>query len=121
MSARGGDQLGSFLAHMVETGQVGYGHEATGLGDDWSRTVDELMTQTYSQFFNYAAGFSGPRQRGHSAFAMAISGPYDPSIFNFNSDGPPPSGGRPDELSDDERPNGISLLRIAIGTNDFPE
>ncbi|MEX0319915.1 MAG: hypothetical protein AB3N21_18310 [Ruegeria sp.] len=117
----GGDRLGSFLAHMVETGQVGYGREATGLGDDWSRTVDELMTQTYSQFFSYAAGFSGRRQRGHSAFAMAISGPYDPSIVYFNSDGPPPSGGRPDELGDDERPNGINLLRIAIGSNDYSE
>jgi hypothetical protein len=117
----GGDRLGSFLARMVETGQVGYGREATGLGDDWSRTVDELMTQTYSQLFTYAAGFRGRRQRGHSTIAMAMSCPYDPFFLWINSGGPPPSGGRPDELDDDERPTGISLLRIAIGSDDESE
>jgi hypothetical protein len=117
----GGDRLGTFLAQMVETGQVGYGREATGLGDDWSRTVDELMTQTYSQFFNYAAGFSGRRQRGHSALSMAISCPYDPFFFCSHSDRPPPSGGRPDGPGDDEIPTGISLLRIAISSDDYAE
>ncbi len=40
----GGDKLGTFLAKMVETGQTSFGREATGVNDDWSRTVDELMT-----------------------------------------------------------------------------
>ncbi|MGP9806266.1 hypothetical protein [Paracoccus sp. NSM] len=114
----GGDRLGSFLARMVETGQVGYGREASGLGDDWSRTVDELMKQTYFQFFTYAAGFSRRRQRGHSAFALATS---DPFFLGFASDQPPPSGGRPDEPGDDESPTGISLLRIAIGSDEYSE
>ena len=118
----GGDRLGSFLAHMVETGQVGYGREATGLGDDWSRTVEELMTQTYSQFFSYAGGFVGRRQRGNTAIAMAISDPaghfwpYYPHFVYF-ADKPPPTGGRPDGPVDDEGPTGISLLRVAIGSN----
>ena len=117
----GGDRLGSFLAHMVETGQVGYGREATGLGDDWSRTVDELMTQTYSQLFNYAAGFSGQKHRGRSAFAMAMSSPYYPIFPYFYADESPPSGGRLDEPGDDERPTGISVLRIAISSDEYRE
>ncbi len=47
----GGDTLGGFLAHMVETGQNGYGREATRTGDDWSRTIDELMHVTAAQAF----------------------------------------------------------------------
>lgn len=117
----GGDRLGSFLAHMVETGQVGYGREATGLFDDWSRTVDELLTQTYSQLFQNATGFSSSQQRGHSAFAMSNWSPYYPILPFLIADKLPPTGGGFEELGDEEKPTGISLLRIVIGSKEDPE
>lgn len=118
----GGDTLGSFLAHMIETGQSGYGREATGTRDDWSRTVDELMRVTGAQAFSYAAGFSGQRQRGHSAIAYVShpSFPYwDPSQYGFGyaAGGPLPTGGRPDgpePLEGGPEGQGISLLRIGV-------
>lgn len=116
-----GYRLGTFLAHMVETGQVGYGREATGDRDDWSRTVDELMKQTYKQRFKYAVGFSAPQQRGRSSFEAVISSTYGPFFHHFDSDGLLPTGGRPDEPGEDDRPTGISLLRIAIGSDDYSE
>jgi hypothetical protein len=118
----GGNTLGSFLAHMIETGQSGYGREATGTGDDWSRTVDELMRVTGAQAFSHAAGFSGQRQRGHSAIAF-ISNPYPPYWplsdywFGHGADGPLPTGGRPDGpeyFEDGPEGEGISLLRIGV-------
>lgn len=114
-----GDQLGTFLAHMMEAGQSGYGREATGTADDWSRTVNELMTVTYANLFSHAAGFSGSRQRGHSGLAFALSDwpiPYWPDIF-FSA-GPPPSGGRPEGPEDDGPGDGISVLRIGISRVD---
>lgn len=113
----GGDQLGTFLANMVEIGQVGFGRESTGLGDDWSRTVDELMTRTYANFFNYASGFPGRQKRGHSAFAMFAAVPRSlPFAYLSSVDIAPPSGGRPDDPAED--PEGISVLRVTIGRNE---
>ncbi len=114
----GGDELGTFLAHMVETGQVGYGREATGLTDDWSQTVDELMTRTYAMFFTHVSGFSSPQQRGHSALAMSSSDPLlwpVPHPYILAGDIPPPSGGRPEVLGGEDGEEGISVLRISIG------
>lgn len=122
----GGDQLGTFLARMVEAGQVGYGREATGLADDWSQTVDELMTRTYASFFNYRAGFSDQQKRGYSAFAMSMPYPslglrFYPSPYIFLDDTPPPSGGRPDRAEEEHPDGGISLLRIVISKKDGEE
>lgn len=118
----GGDELGTFLARMVETGQVGFGREATGLADDWSRTVDELMTRTYASAFNYAAGFPGSQNRGHSAMAFATPvalAPFGwPGWLFERVHGPPPSGGRPDERLEEEPATGISVLQIGIGRTD---
>ncbi|MER8777007.1 hypothetical protein [Mesorhizobium sp. M0977] len=60
---------------------IGSSGEATGVSDDWSSTVDELMTRTYAKSFNYISGFSGRQRRGHSAFATlaaAATGPLLP-------------------------------------------
>ncbi|MBZ9740684.1 hypothetical protein [Mesorhizobium sp. CO1-1-4] len=117
----GGDRLGTFLANMVEVGQVGYGREATGLGDDWSQTVDELMTRTHARFFNYASGFPGRQKRGHSALAMPAAvapGPFSPFSYFYHGGMPPPSGGRPDGPTEEEPDEAISVLRIGIGRNE---
>jgi hypothetical protein len=115
----GGHELGTFLAKMVETGQVGYGREATGIGDDWSRTVDELMTRTYASLFAYASGFPRRQRRGHSAIAVIAVDSHastDPG-FLYWGDGPPPSGGRPDGPEEEPDP-GVSVLRIVIARTD---
>lgn len=109
----GGDKLGTYFANMVETGQTGYGREATGVGDDWSRTVDELMTRTYARFFTYSAGFSSRQARGHSAFATIFDTNLD--YYVLYPDGvAPPSGRRPDEPDDEDPDDGISVLRIGV-------
>lgn len=116
----GGHRLGSFLAHMVESGQVGFGREATGTGDDWSRTVEELLQVTYANVFNYVTGFgpNNPQPRRRAAVAyMASGGPQDFSwyINPMFEQGGPPSGGRPDyPAAEDPEGVGISLLHIGI-------
>ena len=110
----GGPELGTFIARMLETGQVGYGREATGHGDDWSQTVHELMTVTYANMFNYAQGFPGPRPRGHSAL-VAFADASTPAIrLRWHSGELTPSGGRPEQPRDEAPGEGISLLRIAV-------
>jgi len=111
----GGHELGSFLAHMLKTGQVGYGREATGLVDDWSRTVNELMTVTYTSIFNYSAGFSRAQRRGQTALMFATLEFPDGFWPWWNSgDRPPPSDGSPEETGDEGPGDGISMLRIGI-------
>lgn len=117
----GGHRFGSFLAQMVGQGQTGFGREATGNADDWSRTVDELMTVTYAALFTYVAGFGSgnPQSRGHMACAyMAPNLPWNPwqPTERYTAGGnPPPSGGRPDPTDREDRdPLGISVLRLGI-------
>lgn len=113
----GGVQFGTFLANMIEHGQTGYGREATGLHDDWSRTVDELMKVTAGLAFTYAAGLKGPHPRGNTAVAFFV----DPGVFDgprgWWSSEPPPTGGRPEQPSDVPS-EGISLLRIGIARSE---
>jgi hypothetical protein len=123
----GGDTLGGFLAHMVETGQRGYGREATGTGDDWSRTVDELMRVTSAQAFTHAASFSGQRQRGVSAIASASDPnppfwPYPEYWYGLVGDLSLPSGGRPDwpEVGEGE-PEGEGISQVRIGITKIEE
>jgi hypothetical protein len=113
-----GFQLGAFLAHMLESGQTGFGREATGITDDWSRTVDELMTVTYSNFFNYVTGFGpeNPQKRGYSAMAFTAADwtPWQNPWFHPHAS-PPPFGGDPDWPKEGEdEGGGISILRIGI-------
>jgi hypothetical protein len=118
----GGTQLGSFFAKMVEDGQTGYGREATGTGDDWSRTVDELMTVTYANVFNYARGFGpgNPQPRGQTACAFTTqSWPSylddDWNNFHLGGDIPPPSGPLFRRVEEGPPPgDNISVLRIGI-------
>jgi hypothetical protein len=109
----GGARLGTFIAHMLEDGQVGYGREATGLSDDWSRTVDELMRTTGGTAFSYVAGFQKQRPlRGHFAMAFVI----DTALQRGHGiwfDAQPPSGGRPEQL-DGRDAEGINLVHIAV-------
>jgi hypothetical protein len=117
-----GVQLGAFLAHMLESGQTGFGREASGNRDDWSRTVEELLTVTYKKLFNYVTGF-GPgnsKKRGHLALAYAAVpwGPWRGPRF-FPHAPPPPSGGEPDWPEEDEdEGGGISFLRIGISRSE---
>ena len=110
----GGDELGTFLAHMIEDGQTGYGREATGLADDWSRTVDELTKVTAALAFSHAASLTGQRSRGATAVAFCIDTRDVPGANGVWGLEPPPSGGRPERPRDDEPGEGISMLRIGV-------
>ena len=112
----GGPRLGTFLANMLETGQTGYGRLANGLADDWSYTVDELMTRTAAATFSHSETLTGRHRRGMMAMTFFAG---DDDAFAFSrGDQPPPSGGRP-EYSEEEPPEpGISVLHIAVGRNE---
>jgi hypothetical protein len=109
----GGKELGTFLAGMIESGQVGYGREATGFADDWSRTVDELMKVTAGLGFTYAAGLKGRHPRGNTSVAFSISSGDERYPSGQWHREPPPSGGRHDQ-AEDAPSEGINLLRIGI-------
>jgi hypothetical protein len=98
---------------MIESGQVGYGREATGVADDWSRTVDELMKVTAGLAFSYAAGLKGRHPRGNTAVAFAISSDDAGHGSGAWRREPPPSGGHSDQL-EDAPSEGINLLRIGV-------
>ncbi len=116
----GGDELGTFLAKMVENGQSGYGRQATGLADDWSRTVDELLKVTAGLAFNYAAGFKGPQPRGSSALAFVIADPDEPGLaWGQWAREVPPAHRRPDGPEDGPA-EGLSFLHIGV-TRSEPE
>lgn len=110
-----GHQLGTFLANMIETGQVGFGREATGTSDDWSRTVDDLMRVTASMAFTYAAGFKGSQARQN--VKVAFSSPMvfaGPQLMSWKGSAPP-SGGYPGSLDEGPGGEGLSFLHLAIG------
>ena len=118
--AGGSVRLGSFLGNMIATGQSGYGREATGTGDDWSRTVDELIHVAGTRAFSYAAGFQGQRQRGSYAIALASSSDlsfWASPWLSHAAAGRIPTGGRPDDPEQLEREpgaQGISVLHIGV-------
>lgn len=123
----GGHQLGSFLAHMLTTGLSGFGREATGTGDDWSRTVEDLMNVTFTKAFNYATGFGQKSQsRGKMAMAfMEFDGWHREDHMNYIYIGDFPPSGWPPEYPEEGDPegNGISILRVGImrdGMHDTP-
>ena len=106
-----GTELGAFIAHMVETGQTRYGREATGAGDDWSFTVEELLARTASLMFTHQASFPGSQPRGATAIAFAASDPFLHAFMVVNGD---VGGGPPAATPDDEPDPGISVLRVQI-------
>ena len=112
-----GDQLGTFLAKMMEQGQTGYGREATGLVDDWSRTVDELMRVSAGLGFTYAAGLKGLHPRGNTAVAFFVDTGDFRGPQGWWSNEPPPTGGHADEPSDFPS-EGINLLRIGVARSE---
>lgn len=107
-----GDQLGTFLARMVE-GRIGYGRQATGTGDDWSRTVDELLKVTAGLAFTYSTGLKGRHSRGNSALALVIAGDNDRFASGQWASAPPPTGDR-QEPRDREPSEGINLVHIGF-------
>jgi hypothetical protein len=119
MSAGTGTQLADFLSEMVVS-STAFGREATpGGSDDWSSTVDELLSVTAAQTVSLAASLSGgSRPRGASATASmfidsmisALGGTMSHGGLH-GSAGAPPSTIGPRETGPD---GGISVLRIAI-------
>tara|TARA_R110001599_G_scaffold67445_2_gene190589 strand:- start:624 stop:1568 length:945 start_codon:yes stop_codon:yes gene_type:complete len=111
----GGDELGTFLAKMLESGQTGYGREATGRFDDWSRTVDDLMNVTAKTAFTYSAGLKGPHPRGNTAIALVVCNPSGSDFTNgYWMRDTPPSGGDPESPDDDSDAEGMSFVHIGV-------
>jgi len=119
MTAGTGTQLADFLSEMV-IGSTAFGREATpGGSDDWSSTVDELLSVTAAQTVSLAASLSGgSRPRGASATAsmfidsmISALGAAVPHTGLRGSADVPPSTVGPRETGPD---GGISVLRIAI-------
>lgn len=110
---RGGTQLGTFLARMV-LNRYGYGREATGRADDWSRTVEDLMRITASRILR------SPRTeqigwRGVSVSILADSADaVGRRIGSADNEGGG-SSGRENDLFEEEIPReGISFLHIEV-------
>ena len=110
----GGNCLGAFLARMVESGSRGYGREASGTADDWSRTVSELLTVTGSLAFSYAAGFYGKRPRG--SVELAFTKPLCLDSLWFVPPATLPTGGKPErpDYREEGEAQGISLIHIGV-------
>lgn len=109
----GGDELGTFLARMVEN-RSGYGREATGIADDWSRTVEELRRITFAKIFRFpSTGAIYSRGVSGSIF-QAPAGAFGLRIGSQDNEG----GGSPGDdnnLFEEQTPNdGISLLHIEV-------
>lgn len=112
MKAAGEPALGTFMAHMTEIGSRSYGREALAGGtDDWSFTVDELLTVTAGQSFVH-------RTRRHdrqvSAIALAIPAHPEPASqdrsMTFTQ---PPMLGGPRDFPD-RAEDGISTIRVML-------
>lgn len=110
----GGDELGTFLARMAAS-QTGYGREATGCGDDWSRTVKDLLEVTANK---HVGPKSSPRHwgpRGQSVVARFESGSFaDHGLSFYVQHGPFPPGGESGPFDDDGPSDGISYLHVEI-------
>lgn len=114
-----GLQLGAFMAMMLDSPRTGCGREATGTGNDWSSTVEDLMQRTYANVFSHKAGFGAGRTlpRGHTAFAYyETRDTHQYSFWPGRRGLPLPSGGKTDRPREETAPqeDGISLIRIGI-------
>lgn len=113
----GGDELGTFLAGMVDD-RSGYGREATGIADDWSRTVEELTRITFNKVFRF------PRTRWiHSrgvsgSFSRTPAGTFGLRIASQDDEGGGSSGAENDLFEEEIPSDGISLLHIGIKERD---
>lgn len=110
----GGDELGTFLARMVEN-RFGYGREATGIADDWSRTVEELMRITFTKVFRF------PRTRlihsrgvSMSFFEVSADNTVGLRIGSHEDEGGGSSGDETDLFEEQAPDAGISLLHIEV-------
>ena len=108
----GGMQLGTFAARMLGTGQTGFGREATGLADDWSRTVDELLTISGGTAFRHAASLGGRRPlRGSVVTAFVIDRDY--FVLGRPLRRLPPFDTVPEDVEQNDS-EGISFVHISI-------
>ena len=109
----GGVELGTFLARMVES-RSGYGREATGLADDWSRTIEDLMRITFNKVFRLS------RARWTDSRGISVSLPASGNAVGLQIRGQDNEGGPSGRESDrfEERPgdDGISLLHVEIAS-----
>ena len=111
----GGDELGTYLANMIQSGAHSYGRMAPGSGDYWSLTVSELLNVTGSLAFGYATGFQGRRPRKSVQVAISVPGGiHSVEPFHFR-DKPLPTGGRPDGPGYEEEAEGEGISVIHIG------
>jgi hypothetical protein len=119
MSAGAGTQLAEFLSDML-IGSPAFGRAATSGGvDDWSSTVDELLSVTAAQTVRLKASLGAGIGRGRGTSATASFVVYEldlrDAIFGGalanGGAGLPPSMVGPPETGPD---NGISIIRIAV-------
>ena len=108
-----GDELGTFLARMAEN-RPGYGREASGITDDWSRTVEDLMRITFNRTFR-VLGTKSRHPRGVSLAMRAVSGDVTGFIVpdcGYGDSGPP--GGTIKVYDEGDGASGINLLHVGI-------
>jgi hypothetical protein len=111
MTMGAGLDLSDYLAGAA-TGSDGRA-ALIGRGDDWSDTVEDLLTVTMTQTFTHRASIgASPRPRQTTAIAFATDGLEPRTEFHFLDSAPPR---RPDEPSPEGPEDvGISTLHIRI-------
>lgn len=118
MAAGTGTGLAEFLSEML-VGAASFGREAIpGGSDDWSSTIDELLSVTAAGTVRLKASLGGTsRARGTSAIAAILVGSLASAMDQANKShaafggAGPPSLVMPPETGPD---GGISVLRVAI-------
>jgi hypothetical protein len=119
----GVQSFGDFFAGMADTGGTATGRAATAGGsDDWSFTVDELLTVTGVNLLNLASVTANPtptRGVSHMAFYQSATignrlGVLGLTLSSGSADGDLPPRER--ELRDDE--GGMSAVRVVLSRRD---
>jgi hypothetical protein len=113
-------RLGEFITRMVDGTRAGFGRLCTpSLQTDWSKTVERLLTVTYGRNFHHKPTLgSASAPRGVSAVAcLSFHTKMDPmrELWGGSGGQPPFDGVEIREVVD--RPNGISIVYIAIDDN----
>ena len=113
MLRSGGVDLAEFLAGMA-TGKSGVGREAIAHGtDDWSSTVDALLTHSAPQNARLSSSLGPSRWHPRGVTSLTLTADELQHLVG-PSDGGGPAGPEPDRI---ERGNdwGISFIRIIVG------
>lgn len=112
----GGDQLGTYIARMLQSGTHNYGRVAHIKGEDWSETVGELLSVTLGMSFSHAAGFRRRQPRQNVQIAYAISEGMYTTMPLYLRGGVIPTGGRPEGPGEEGTGEelGISVIHIGV-------